>query len=63
MVKIIEVDGHALEYEVSGEGSPCIVLLSGERVPMQFWDKVRALLIDGIGTVLSYNRPGVGKSS
>ena len=62
MVKIIEVDGHALEYEVSGEGSPCIVLLSGERVPMQFWDKARALM-DGIGTVLTYNRPGVGKSS
>ena len=62
MVKVIEVDGYVLEYEVGGEGSPCIVLLSGERVPMQFWDKARALM-DGIGTVLSYNRPGVGKSS
>ena len=62
MVKVIEVDGHVLEYEVGGEGSPCIVLLSGERVPIQFWDKARALM-EGIGTVLTYNRPGVGKSS
>jgi len=58
MTKTLQIDGHSIEYELHGEGTPCIVLLSGEGVPLQSWNKTIEQIND-LGTILTYNRPGV----
>ena len=62
MTKTLQIDGQSIEYELRGGGTPCIVLLSGEGVPLQSWNKTIDQ-IDDLGTILTYNRLGVGKSS
>lgn len=52
MTKTLQIDGHSIEYELHGEGTPCIVLLSGEGVPLQSWNKTIEQIND-LGTILS----------
>ena len=62
MTESLQIDGQSIEYELRGEGTPCIVLLSGEGLPLQTWNKT-INQIDDQGTTLTYNRLGIGKSS
>ncbi len=57
------ISGRAtLEYVTSGKGSPTIVLINGSGGPIEGWYKVYAPL-EALGTVVAYNRPGMGGSS
>jgi pimeloyl-ACP methyl ester carboxylesterase len=59
------VDGDILEYVVAstaGSSVPAIVLVNGAGGPIEGWYKVFEPLA-ALGTVLAYNRPGVGGSS
>jgi len=58
----IEIDGHKLTYTVSGSGRPAIVLINGMGVSLTAWNKLFPE-IEKLGTVIAYDRPGVGKSS
>jgi len=55
------IDGRRVEYDLSGSGAPVIVLLNGHATPMSSWDKLMPHLA-GPGTVLRYNRAGIGAS-
>lgn len=55
------VDGQKLAYTVSGEGSPTIVLINGAGGPLEGWYKLYPD-IEKLGTVVAYDRPGVGGS-
>ncbi|GAB4209748.1 MAG: alpha/beta hydrolase [Roseiflexaceae bacterium] len=56
------VDGAAIEYITVGNGHPAIVLINGSGGPVEGWYKVFGPLAQQ-GTVLAYNRPGVGGSA
>lgn len=60
--RLIAVDGEAVEYVRGGTGSPAIVLINGSGGPIEGWHRVFAGL-EPLGTVVGYNRSGVGKSS
>ena len=51
-----------VEYATTGTGRPTIVLINGAGGPLEGWHKVFAEL-GTLGTVIAYNRPGMGKSS
>ena len=57
-----EVEGLWLEYVISGQGRPTLVLLNGAGMPVESWNWVYPELAK-MGTVFAYNRAGVGKSS
>jgi pimeloyl-ACP methyl ester carboxylesterase len=58
---MVDVGGrklHALRY---GKGSPTVVLVSGFRAPQKYWNPVVPALAE-VATVVTYDRPGIGKS-
>ncbi|WP_020652911.1 alpha/beta fold hydrolase [Massilia niastensis] len=55
------IDGQTFRFSKSGQGSPAIVLLSGAGGPLESWHKLYPG-IEKLGTVFSYDRPGVGGS-
>ncbi|NNG22259.1 alpha/beta fold hydrolase [Telluria aromaticivorans] len=60
--KSIAVGGQVLRFSLSGEGSPTIVMLSGAGGPLEGWYRLFPEL-DKLGTVVTYDRPGVGASA
>ena len=51
-----------LRFSLSGQGSPTIVMLSGSGGPLEGWFRLFPEL-ESIGTVVTYDRPGVGASA
>ncbi|NRF67025.1 alpha/beta fold hydrolase [Aquincola sp. S2] len=45
-----------------GSGAPVIVLINGAGGPVDAWFRLLPLL-DGLGTLFAYNRPGIGRSA
>ncbi|HET7831546.1 MAG TPA: alpha/beta hydrolase [Gallionella sp.] len=58
----VDIDGHRLTYTVTGCGRPAVVLINGLGVPLRAWDKLYPG-ITALGTVVTYDRPGIGRSS
>lgn len=58
---LIRILNHNVEHEILGSAEPVIVLLNGLQMPMTSWSKLTPLLRDA-GTVVLYNRLGVGAS-
>jgi len=56
------IDGCKITYTVAGQGIPTIVLINGAGGPIEGWYKLYPE-IEALGTVVAYNRPGVGGSS
>jgi pimeloyl-ACP methyl ester carboxylesterase len=59
--KMVDAGGRKLHCRVFGEGSPTVVLISGLNAPQAYWNPI----IPGIcrkATVVTYDRPGYGKS-
>jgi pimeloyl-ACP methyl ester carboxylesterase len=52
----------SIEYVLSGEGEPVLVLLNGAGVTLEGWNRLYPA-IERIGRVLAWNRFGVGASS
>ena len=59
--RVAVVDRQKVTYGVSGTGLPTIVMISGAGGPMMGWYKLYPDL-DRLGTVVVYDRPGVGDS-
>lgn len=59
--QVAVVDGQKLAYGIAGKGTPTIVLISGAGGPMIGWYKLHPH-IEKLGTVVVYDRPGVGDS-
>lgn len=59
--KRIAIGGQVLRFSMSGQGSPTIVMLAGSGGPLESWHKLFPE-IEKLGTVVSYDRPGVGGS-
>jgi len=59
--RMVDVGGRKLHCRVFGQGSPVVVLLSGFRAPQEYWDPI-VPAISEIATVVTYDRPGYGKS-
>jgi len=57
----VVIDGQTLEYARAGTGDPVIVLVNGSGGPIEGWMRVFEPL-SALGTVLAYNRPGIGRS-
>jgi pimeloyl-ACP methyl ester carboxylesterase len=55
------IDGQVLAYTLSGKGQPSIVLINGAGGPLLGWFKLYPE-IERLGTVMAYDRPGVGDS-
>ena len=53
--------GRKLHCKVYGKGSPCVVLVSGFMAPQSYWNAVIPELSE-ISTIVTYDRPGIGKS-
>jgi pimeloyl-ACP methyl ester carboxylesterase len=60
--RAITLDGQKLQYTLSGRGKPAIVLLNGAGGPLDAWYKLFPE-VEQLGTVVSYDRPGVGGSA
>ncbi|VXC75672.1 alpha/beta fold hydrolase [Massilia sp. 9I] len=60
--KRIAAAGQVLRFSLSGQGSPTIVMLSGAGGPLESWHKLFPD-IEALGTVVTYDRPGVGGSA
>lgn len=60
--KSIAIGGQVLRFSLSGEGSPTIVLLNGAGGPLEGWFRLFPA-IEKLGTVVTYDRPGVGASA
>jgi pimeloyl-ACP methyl ester carboxylesterase len=58
---MVDVGGRKLDCRVYGNGSPTVVLVSGLEAPQAYWDSVVPDLAART-TVVTYDRPGVGKS-
>jgi pimeloyl-ACP methyl ester carboxylesterase len=56
------VGGATVEYIASGTSQPVIVLVNGAGGPLDGWSRVFGPLLRH-GTVVAYNRPGIGRSS
>ncbi len=62
MSKTLIAGEQKVEYELIGRGKPCIVFLNGFGARIASWNKVIPDIAD-VGTLLLYNRAGIGKSS
>lgn len=62
MSKTLMVGEQKVEYELIGHGKPCIIFLNGFGAGIASWKKVIPDVAD-VGTLLLYNRAGIGKSS
>jgi len=60
--RLAEVDGRTIEFVAGGSGRPVIVLVNGAGGPLTGWARVYGPLAE-LGTVVAYNRPGIGRSS
>jgi len=60
-MKIISTAKGKLQYHVSGDGSPPIVLINGGSGPIEGWMRILPQLSE-LSTVFSYNRFGVAGS-
>ena len=58
----VNIDGHTVVYTIAGRGRPAIVLINGAGGPLEAWYKLYPD-IERLGTVVAYDRPGVGGSS
>jgi len=58
---MIDLEGCRLHAKVYGEGGPTVVLLNGIRAEQWYWHPIIPALA-GITTVVTYDRPGYGKS-
>ncbi|PTL81169.1 alpha/beta fold hydrolase [Vitiosangium sp. GDMCC 1.1324] len=58
----VTIEGRRLTYSVAGQGKPPIVLINGAGGPLEGWYKLYPA-IEKLGTVVAYDRPGVGGSS
>jgi pimeloyl-ACP methyl ester carboxylesterase len=56
------IGSDTLAYSVVGSGSPAIVLINGAGVGMLAWRRLYPAVAE-LGTVIAYDRPGVGGSS
>jgi len=57
-----KIEGATFEYDLRRNEGPNLVFLSGDHCPIEAWEKV-VEEIGELGTVLTYNRSGIGKSS
>ncbi len=62
MSNTLIVGEQTVEYELIGRGKPCIIFLNGFGARIASWKKVIPDIAD-VGTLLLYNRAGIGKSS
>ena len=62
MSNTLIVGEQKVEYELIGRGKPCIIFLNGFGARIASWKKVIPDIAD-VGTLLLYNRAGIGKSS
>ena len=60
--RLAEVGPATIEYIASGTTQPVIVLVNGAGGPIDGWSRVFGPLLR-YGTVVAYNRPGIGRSS
>ncbi len=60
--KRLAVAGQVLRFSLSGQGAPTIVMLGGAGSTLEGWFKLFPG-IEALGTVLTYDRPGVGGSA
>ena len=60
--RTVEVGGATVEYIASGTSRPVIVLVNGAGGPLDGWSRVFGPMLR-YGTVVGYNRPGIGRSS
>ncbi len=60
--RVVDVGRTTIEYVVSGTAQPPIVLINGGGGPLSGWSRVFGPLLR-YGTVMAYNRAGIGKSS
>jgi pimeloyl-ACP methyl ester carboxylesterase len=60
--RVIDVGKVSIEYVLSGNTQPPIVLVNGGGGPLDGWSRVYGPLLR-YGTVVAYNRFGIGKSS
>lgn len=58
----VNIEGQKLAYTVVGAGKPAIVLINGSGGPLEAWYKLYPE-IKSLGTVVAYDRPGIGGSS
>jgi pimeloyl-ACP methyl ester carboxylesterase len=58
---LIDVDGHRIQLECRGVGSPTVVMDSGLNMTMETWGRVPAD-VSGFTRVCTYNRAGLGYS-
>jgi pimeloyl-ACP methyl ester carboxylesterase len=58
---LIDVDGHRIQIECRGVGSPTVVMDSGLNMTMETWGRVPADVAD-FTRVCTYNRAGLGYS-
>ena len=58
----VDIDGQNFAYTVAGAGRPTIVLINGLGMPFNAWNDLHPE-IEKLGTVVAYNRLGVGGSS
>lgn len=56
------IGGQVLRFSLSGQGSPTIVMLGGAGSTLEGWFKLFPE-IESMGTVMTYDRPGVGGSA
>jgi pimeloyl-ACP methyl ester carboxylesterase len=59
--QLVQIGNRQLEYMLSGTGQPTIVLLNGSGGAVEGWHKLYPA-IERLGTVLAYNRLGIGRS-
>lgn len=59
--KRLAVGGQVFRFSLSGQGSPTIVMLGGAGATLEGWIKLFPE-IEAMGTVMTYDRPGVGGS-
>lgn len=58
----MRIGGGTIAYSVAGSGAPTIVLINGSGGPVEAWYRLYPA-IARLGTVIAYDRPGVGGSS
>lgn len=58
---LLTLDGHRIDVQCSRRPGPAIVLINGAGGPLVGWMRVWPGLAD-IGTVVAWNRPGIGAS-
>ncbi len=58
----VRIGDHMIAYSITGFGAPAIVLINGAGGATEGWYRLYPA-IEQLGTVIAYNRPGIGGSS